>query len=398
MTMAPGSMPPGAFGSVAPGTMPMGSIPAPPQSRGPAMVPVASGAHMPRVSYRVLDEDEAKELEEDPLPKDRDELIRYCQRQDEEIEELKMKAKQLRAQTHGDHDDWVKRLEQLEAHVLSSKLRPVKHGKDALNEPAPPPQDLPPNGLLQEMAERRYADEVFEDMTPWEEHKMFEQMDLNMESMRLGLPTIQQMGLPEGSEIVDIRLVEGWYLRQFLRSSFKQMQQMSTMGPGGPMTNPIKPPPPTMLGRVHDSNYMLTPSPLHPVGPVSQMGLLKNLYPIDRAPIDYENVFQTSWPGQEQMWYQGYGDMFDGRKFPQKFAEVSYERDVDKGRTVRNVQWRSQPSGERVASVGVDVDGDGFADITVVGKDKNMDGIPDILQVNPMWLLAQNACSKVFRY
>merc|ERR1719247_41092 len=95
-SMAPGSMPPGAFGSVAPGTMPMGSIPAPPQSRGPAMVPVASGAHMPRVSYRMLDEDEAKEFEEDPLPKDRDELIRYCQRQDEEIEELKMKAKQLR--------------------------------------------------------------------------------------------------------------------------------------------------------------------------------------------------------------------------------------------------------------------------------------------------------------
>merc|ERR1719446_1821478 len=128
------------------------------------------------------------------------------------------------------------------------------------------------------------------------------------------------------------------------------------------------------------------------------MGLLTNLYPIDRAPIKYENLFQSTWPGAEAMWYQTYSDHFACRKFPAYFPEATWERDVDRGQNVRNVQWRAQPSGDHMAAVGVDVTGDGFADVTVVGKDKNMDGIPDVLQVNPMVRLSQNVCSKIFPY
>merc|ERR1719506_3466695 len=148
-------------------------------------------------------------------------------------------------------------------------------------------------------------------------------MDLNMESMALGLPPVQSLGLPEGAKIVDIRLVEaghGSVLRRVLTEQRDRMLQ--------------KPPPlpvPTVRGRVQDSNFVLTPSPLHPVGPAAQMGLLKNLYPFDRAPMSYENVFESTWPGAQEAWYTTYSDYFDARKFPAVYQpEVTYERDVDR--------------------------------------------------------------------
>lgn len=360
--------------------------PAPPSaSSGPAMVPRASGAWMSRVSYREIVGSEKEEME-DPIPRGKEELIRYCQQQDEKIQELKVKAGQLRAKQHGDHDKWVRRVEDLEAHVLSAKLKPVAAGKDAARKPPEIPQDLTPNGLLQEFADRTTAAEINEDMTPDEEDEYNDQLALVAKSEQLGLPSIEQLGLPEGSKIIDIRMVDGGFVRHQMRQERQRMMQQPP---------PVQPP--SLRGRIYDSNMALTPSPLHPVGPVSQMGLLQNLYPIDRCPIDTENVFQASWPGAEEQWYTAYGDYFQSRQFPTAlYPEANWERDVDRGRNVRNVQWRSEPSGDHMASIGVDLNNDGFADVVVVGKDKNFDGVPDILQVNPGLRMAQNVCSKIF--
>merc|ERR1712232_218663 len=101
------------------------------------------------------------------------------------------------------------------------------------------------------------------------------------------------------------------------------------------------------------------------------------------------------------MEYTAYGDYFDARKFPcGLYPEVRYETAADQGRKlVRNVQWRAGgPEEEAMAAVSLDLSGDGFADVTVVGKDRNHNGIPDFLEVNPVVRAAQTACSKVFPY
>lgn len=368
------------------------------QPPGPALVPTQSGAWKPRVSYRVIEEAHdinAQDSPEEPeIPSDKEELIRFCQHQDHQIHELKMQAKQMRAKQHGDHDDWAKRIADLEAHVLSSKLKPVAHGADAAPPPPPIPSDLVPNGLLTEFRDRVPGESFREQMnlTPWEEDRMYRQMDMNMESMRLGLPSIQQLGLPEGSKIIDIRLVEGNIIRQLMKAEAQERARMSM----NPQLQQAQMPPPTLTGRIYDGNHCLTPSPLHPVGPAAQMGLLQNVYPIDRCPISYENVMQTTWPGAQEQWYTAYGDYFQGRKFPATFPETKVERDVDRGKNVRNTMWRTTPSGDHMAAIGLDVNGDGWADVTVVGKDKNFDGVPDILQVNPLLRMSQNVCSRIF--
>lgn len=298
-----------------------------------------------------------------------------------------MQAKTLRSKQHGDHDDWVRRVEDLEAHVLSAKLVPVASGKDAMPPPMPVPNDLVPNGLLQEFKDRTTAEEVYMDKTPEEEEEEKEQQELTMKSLELGLPSLYQLGLPKGAKIIDIRLVEPNVCQQQWKVDRRRLAR------------PPPPQQPTLKGRIMDSNWALTPSPYHPVGPAAQMGLLQNLYPVDRCPVNLENVFQSTWPGAEEKWYQAYADSGQSRAFPALYPEATFERDVDKGgRIVRNVQWRSAPAGENMAAIGVDVDGDGFADITVVGKDLNYDGVPDILEVPAWQRLAQGACSRIFPY
>lgn len=345
---------------------------------------------MPKVSYTLLEGPhegpKEGEKEEEPLPTDRMELMKLVAQQDNEVEELKMKAKQLRSKHHGDHDDWATRIENLEAHLLSAKLQPVADAKDMLPEDPPLPPDLVPNGLLQEFADRATCPELFPETE--EEKEEENQRRLELKSQALGLPTIADLALPEGSKIVDIRLIDPGHVDERFRAERRAEAK--------------KPPqiePPSLQGRIIDSNYALLPSPYHPVGQFAQMGLLNNMYPIDRAPMSYENLFQSTWPGAQEQWYTAYADYFAARRFPpQMFPEGRWEMDVDKGKPVYGVQWRSTPGGDNMAAVGIDLNRDGFSDMTFVGKDLNHDGVPDMLQVHPAVRMAQDACSKVFPY
>merc|ERR1719487_2352109 len=94
------------------------------------MVPAPSA--QPRVTYKEVSRNEPGEDQKEPeIPEDREELIRFLQQQDEKIADMKQHAKQLRARTYTDHEEWLKRVSDLEAHVLSGKLKPLQHGKDA---------------------------------------------------------------------------------------------------------------------------------------------------------------------------------------------------------------------------------------------------------------------------
>jgi len=317
------------------GMLSRGTIPGPPpmQQPGnqPAWVPAASGVWQPRVSYRVRESGGEEESKEEPIPTDKAELIRYLQNQDDKVIELKMKCKELREHHHGNHDEWKRRVEELEAHVLSAKLKPVADGNAAVPRAPHIPLDMTPNGLLQEFRMRTTAEDVADRMTIQEQQEEEEQRELAMQSQMLGLPSIQQLALPEGSKIIDIRLVDGVMSRRYM----KEQMESSGQQVGQPQAMP----PPSLKGRIYDSNMALTPSPYHPVGPVSQMGLLQNLYPIDRAPMSYDNVFESAWPGAEEQWYTAYGDYQTARDYPQMQAEVFWERDVDRGNLVRNVRY-----------------------------------------------------------
>lgn len=330
--MASGMYPGPPMGS---GMLSRGTIPGPPPTlpQEPAWVPAASGVWQPRVSYRVRGSgEEEEEPNEERIPTDKAELIRYLQNKDHKVTELKMKCKELREHHHGNHDEWKRRVEDLEAHVLSAKLKPVADGNAAVPQAPHIPLGRTPNGLLQEFRMRTTAEDVADMMTIQEQREEEEQRELAMQSQMLGLPSIQQLALPEGSKIIDIRLVDGVMSRRYM----KEQHEMESSRPVG---QPEAMPPPSLKGRIYDSNMALTPSPYHPVGPVSQMGLLQNLYPIDRAPMNYDNVFESAWPGAEEQWYTAYGDYQTARDYPKMEQEVSWERDVDRGNLVRNVRY-----------------------------------------------------------
>lgn len=317
---------------------PPSMIPGPPstlQQQQSAWVPAESGVWQPRVSYRVRESGE-EESREEAIPTDRAELIRYCQNQDNKIDELKMKTKELRETHHGNHDEWRKRVEELEAHVLSAKLKPVADSSSAVPRAAHIPLDMTPNGLLQEFRMRTTAEDMADRMTIQEQREEEEQRELAIQSQMLGLPSIQQLALPEGSKIIDIRLVDSKARPEVLRMMRPHMEESH-----GQHVQPQAMPPPSLKGRIYDSNMALTPSPYHPVGPVSQMGLLQNLYPIDRAPINYSNVFESAWPGAEEQWYTAYGDYQVARDYPScgLRQEAIWERDIDRGTVVRNVRY-----------------------------------------------------------
>jgi len=353
---------------------------------------------MPKVSYRLLEgpHEEPKEGEA-PTTTDRETLMKMVAQQDRQVQDLKLMSKQLRSKQHGDHDDWQKRVEDLEAHILSAKLKPVADGRDLLpSASAVPLFNVVPNGLLQEYADRVSSAELIE--TECEEEgfdlaERDEQEALELKSLAMGLPALADMDLPEGAKIVDIRLVAPGHIEQQMRLERKQERQKAKQ------CGPPRLEPPTLQGRIIDSNYALTPSPYHPVGQFTQMGLLDNLYPIDRAPMSYENCFDATWPGAEEKWYTAYADHYDSRRFPpQMFPQANWEMDCDRGQPVFNRQWCTRPIGDPMAAVGVDTNRDGFADMVVVGKDLNRDGIPDYLQVPPAVRLAQDICSKIFPY
>lgn len=330
---------------MASGMLSRGTIPGPPPTmpEQPAWVPAESGVWQPRVTYRVRESGE-EEAKEEPIPTDKAELIRYLQNQDDKVIELKNKCKELREHHHGNHDEWQRRVEELEAHVLSAKLKPVADGDAAVPRAPHIPLGMTPNGLLQEFRMRTTAEDVADKMTIQEQREEEEQRELAIQSQMLGLPSIQQLALPHGSKIIDIRLVDGVMSRRYMKEQIERDE--FTTGYGATTSHsahqagkPRAMPPPTLKGRIYDSNMALTPSQYHPVGPVSQMGLLQNLYPIDRAPMNYESVFESAWPGAEEQWYTAYGDFQQARDAPKMKPEVTWERDVDRGDLVRNVRY-----------------------------------------------------------
>mmetsp|Transcript_12527 Transcript_12527/g.20642 ORF Transcript_12527/g.20642 Transcript_12527/m.20642 type:complete len:491 (-) Transcript_12527:7-1479(-) len=337
---------------------------------------------------------------------EREELIRLVEYQEQMIAQFRETAKRMPERNVPINHQLVNRLDHLEAKILASKLVPVASAEELV-----PPAKLPdpnrvPNGLLQEFWHRDLVDDNGgdgdDDDGEEDDDERKEQRELERLSMLLGLPTIAQLGLPEDSKIVDIRQVEAPDVPEYRRMPMMPLVLEHQRQP------PPMPPPPILRGRIYDSNYAYVPSPYHPVGPLSKMvvdgkPLLQNLYPIDRAPIKYQDVFANPVRGAPMFTpcekaYKAYADFYEARQCPQRFSETSWDRDVDRDTDVRNVKWRVTPHIEPTAARAVDVSGDGYADVIVVGVDKNATGVPDVLQVPPIQKQVTKACAAIFPY
>jgi len=384
-----------------------GGPPPPPGMMGPPMPPPG------RISYRKMDPSEY-ELGEDgkaivsgqegyrnwsvaagnaksrPAGPDKAQLAQQIRQKDQQIRELEQRAQQLRHKAHHFHDDWQRRIEMLEAHILHAKLHPVTLEEAIAEERELPAMNIVPNGLLKEFEDKAVVEENDdeEEEDEEEQREQEEAEDLARLSAALELPALWEY--PPNSRIVDIRLVEG--------PDEDEYQWMPLMPPRRQRREAEMEPPPTLQGRIFDSNWAFTPSPYHPVGVMAQNGLVNKLYPIDRAPISYEDVFQSSWPGANEAYWTAYADYFGSRRFPGRYREVWPDRDCDRGvENLRNVQWRTgPPRRENVAAMPVDVNRDGFYDVVVVGRDANNNGIPDAMEIPRYQRKVVNACAKVF--
>jgi hypothetical protein len=327
-------------------------------------------------------------------------LLEQVQQQSERIEELQQQQSSLRKAAKPNPQELSHRLQALEHQFLSAQILPYTSKKELKEMTGGDAgySNTVPNGLLQEFWDRANIidDDIEEELPPGKERARVEQERLEQISMDLGLPTLPELELPEGSKIIDIRKVVAPDL-----GMDGQINWLSV----NPDEEDVKVEPPTLHGKMHISNYLMMPSPYHPVGPVSRMQLdgkklLTNLYPIDRAPISYENVFESPMSGAPtfnlpESEYKAYADFFESRRFPNMYCEGTWESDADRGAPVYSRVWRTQPP-EQLAAAAVDLNSDGFADAVVVGRDKDKDGIPDILQIPKAQRVLVNACSSIF--
>lgn len=259
-------------------------------------------------------------------PSVKSQLREEIRQRDAQIRQLTEKARELRRHKGGHSGDLLRRLQQLEAHLLTAKVVPTESRREMVPAPMWPVQEPL---TLEEMEELHKHSSLLDGGD--------EDDDEESDDDLIGLPALPPLPpLPDGARLADVRIVKG-----------------PQMPPGGivvPIPPPPPPPPPAALpppvlqGQLIDSNYALTPSPYHPVGPWAQSGLLSNVYPITRPPPNCANeVLERRLPeaAPEQQW-TAYADFFDARRFPTGYREQFLDYIPDEGLHL-NRQWRAAP-------------------------------------------------------
>lgn len=273
---------------------------------------------------------------------ERAELLRQIQQRNADIEALRDEAQRLRTEQHSLHDKFEQRVQTLEAKLLRSHLVPVAHSRS--QEQAA----LDTADLENEFARQRLLELTGYPHNGAEEYDIEDfqrEQALLKRQQDLGLPPPPM--LPPGAEVVDLRVhrVPEAALEEWQEEQMRQGNAMKLAMLQHSHQQAQRAPPPQFLGRVIPSNALLTPSPYHPVGPLTHKGFYDNVYPITRPPVSVDNILETSWALPHSSWV-GYADYFEARKFPHGFCESKLELNATKGGSSPSQFWAQMAGAE----------------------------------------------------